>query len=176
MNKVNVSAPVFVLLCLVLLAPLALGPAHAGAPSDENLAIILGEAGERYPIFGTGGIKVSGGHHGFWSSNMKRSSIEIDGSGISPQKFAPINESSDFTASANSAYFVSGTCICALPPARSMAGQEILVCNTNEGTTITYQTSIGDRLFGGSQLDPTANSILGKVDRFISDGRNWYKE
>ena len=86
MEKVNKSGSIFVLLCSILLASLASGPGQAKAPADENLAVIIGESGEQYPIYGAGGIRVSGGHHGIWMSNMKRSAIEIDGSGISAQR------------------------------------------------------------------------------------------
>ncbi len=176
MEKVNKSGSIFVLLCSILLASLASGPGQAKAPADENLAVIIGESGEQYPIYGAGGIRVSGGHHGIWMSNMKRSAIEIDGSGISAQRFVPVTENSDFTASALSAYFVSGSSVCTLPPASSGRGQEIVVCNASDGTTIAYQTVNGERLLGASQSGQATNSALGKVDRFISDGRSWYKE
>jgi len=136
----------------------------------ENMALVLGQAGERYPIYGVGGIRVSGGHRGMWASNMKSSAIQIDGSGISAQKFEPFNVSTDFVAAANGAYFVSSDCICTLSTATVAAGQEIVVCNTNGNARITYRTVLGETLIGSDQSGP------GSVDRFISDGKRWYRE
>jgi hypothetical protein len=81
----------------------------------------------------------------------------------------------DFTAAANGAYFVSNVAICTLPTAVGAAGQEIVVCNTNKSGTITYQTVLGEML-GSDESGPVVNSIPGKVDRFISDGKGWYRE
>lgn len=150
---------------------------HAADESD-NGAVILGEAGESYPIVGSGGIKVTGGHHGMWASNMKRSTIEVDGSGIAAKSFSPVIETADFTASANAAYFVSQTSICTLPTAAGAAGQEIVVCNTGSGSKISYQAFNGQALMNGPAPDssPYINSTTGKVDRFIADGTRWYRE
>jgi hypothetical protein len=149
---------------------------NASSREDENSAVVFGEAGERYPIVGVGGIRVVGGHHGWFTSNMKSSAIQIDGSGISAQKFVPVNVSGDFIAAANGAYFVSNVAICTLPTAVGAAGQEIVVCNTNKSGTITYQTVLGEVLLGGDQSGPVVSSIPGKVDKFISDGKGWYRE
>jgi hypothetical protein len=150
---------------------------HAQSDKDQNVAVIIGEAGEQYPIYGAGGIRVRGGHHGFFASNVKSSQIEIDGSGISPQKLIALNENTDFAASANNAYFVSTSAVCTLGTAVGAAGQEIIVCNAGQGVTITYQTTNGETLFGGERLGVlVANSTAGKVDKFISDGKCWYRE
>lgn len=150
---------------------------HAAAPEDQNMALIVGEAGERYPIIGAGGIRVSGGHHGIFMSNVKSSTIQIDGSELSIRKMIPFNETADFTASANCAYFVAQNAVCTLATAADVGGQEIVVCNAGNGVTVTYQTTNGETLIGGEKLGVlTANKTPGKVDRFISDGKSWYRE
>jgi hypothetical protein len=148
----------------------------ARSGNDENSAVILGETGEKYPIYGVGGIMVTGGHHGFWASNMKSSAIQIDGSAISAQKFAPVSVSTDFSAAANGAYFVSEASVCTLPTAAGVAGQELLVCNTSKNAHITYQTVAGEILHAGDQSGTVVNLPPGKVDKFISDGQSWYRE
>ena len=147
------------------------------APQDQNGALIIGEAGESYPIYGVGGIRVSGGHHGMFMSNMKNSQIEIDGSAITAQKLIPSTQISDFAAVTRSAYFVSHSAVCTLTSAANAAGEEIVVCNAGKDVTITYQTIVGESLIGGEQLGVlTVNKTPGKVDRFISDGKSWYHE
>jgi hypothetical protein len=162
---------------LTLAADARGGSKQAG--SAENMALVVGAAGEAYPIYGAGGIRVTGGHHGIFSSNLKSSAIEIDGSGISAQKYLPVSVSADFSASPNAAYFVSDASICTLPSAAGCAGQEIVVCNTSQNATITYQAASGETVYGGEQagaaLGAVVNSRQGKVDRFISDGKNWYR-
>jgi len=154
---------------LTVLANTALAK-YASPPDDENSALIVGCAGEKYPISGVGGIRVIGGHHGHWSTNIKTSPIQIDGSSISSQRFQPVYVDTDFSAAANGAYFVSKSSVCTLSTASGAAGQEIVVCNTSKDATITYQTVQGEVLRGGDQSGP------GKVDRFISDGKGWYRE
>jgi len=151
---------------------------HATAPAEEqNGAVILGLAGESYPIYGVGGIRVTGGHHGMFSSNMKSSQIEIDGSAIAAQKLIPANEISDFAAVSRGAYFVNRSSVCTLASAMGAAGEEIVVCNAGKDVTITYQTKNGESLFGVEQLGVLiVNKTPGKVDRFISDGKSWYRE
>jgi len=160
-----------VLLSALLLAIIAWPGSAKQASSDDNVAVIVGEAGEQYPIYGSGGIRVSGGHHGIFMSNMKRSAIEIDGSGLASGKMAPRFETVDFEGQPGIAHFVSRTAVCTLPAAASSPGQEILVCNDNDTVSITYHTTGDDKLVG-----PTVNSAFGKVDRLISDGRAWIKE
>jgi hypothetical protein len=175
-GKMMLAAGLFLLLLPLASAGPGVGRAANDQPADENGAIIIGEAGEHYPIYGTGGIKVTGGHHGMWMSNMKRSTIEIDGSGISVQRLLPANVNADFNASPNIAYFVSQRAVCTLPAAAAAPGQEVIVTNANDHTTITYQTSNGEKLIDSTQSGASANSTFGKVDRFLSDGRNWYRE
>jgi hypothetical protein len=172
--------PIGMLLSILILggvSPDALAK-HAAVPaSEQNGAVILGNAGESYPIYGAGGIRVTGGHHGFFSSNMKSSQIEIDGSGISAGKLIPTNEISDFPAAAHGAYFVSGSSVCTLATAVGAAGDEIVVCNAGKDVTITYQTSNGETLIGADQVGVLmVNKTPGKVDKFISDGKSWYRE
>jgi hypothetical protein len=161
------------------------GPTKQTAPATpppDNLAEIVGWGGESYPLHGVGGIKVTGGHHGGWCTNKNTSGIEIDGSGVSAQKYSPVNVSNNFAASPNNAYFVSDTAVCTLPTAAGCAAQEILVCNTGPNCTVTYQVAPGEMLLGGDQSGSgEANKIAinkrqGKVDKFISDGKSWYKE
>jgi hypothetical protein len=169
-------------LCLFFVAVLLTGISIAAvakgdrSAKEENVAVVIGQAGEQYPIYGIGGITVTGGHHGFWSSNMKSSEIKIDGSGISAQKLMPVYMDRDFSAVAGGAYFVSSVAVCTLPTAVGAAGQEIVVCNTSKNATITYQTIQSEILLGGDQSGKVVNSSPGKVDRFISDGKGWYRE
>jgi hypothetical protein len=150
---------------------------HADSVQSENMAVIIGNTGEQYPIFGTGGIRVSGGHHGMFTSNMKTSQIEIDGSGITAQKTTAFSENEDFTAAAGGAYFVYSACVCTLSNAAGAAGQEIIICNAEKGVTVTYQTLFDQRLIGAKQLGKLlVNNTYGEVDKFISDGRSWFKE
>lgn len=172
--KVRVSLVVSLL--LIQLAAQAAWSNQSTPPGDNNGAVIFGDAGEQYPIIGSGGIKVTGGHHGLFRSNMKRSSIEIDGSGIVAQRFAPVSQNTDFTASPGSVYFVSQTCTCSLPPAAAAAGQEVVVCVTGDNVAVTYKATSGDRLFGANQTGIVVSSNPGKVDRFICDGSTWYRE
>ena len=51
-----------------------------------------------------------------------------------------------------------------------------MVCNAGKSTTITYQALPGESLVGGDQSAPVVNSSQGKVDRFISDGKGWFRE
>jgi len=169
-SKIRLMLPAM-LVALLSIAALA---KHESNVNDENVALVLGNAGEQYPIFGSGGIRVTGGHHGFWSSNVKTSAIQIDGSGVSAQNFNPVSENADFTALPNCAYFVSQTCVCTLSTAVGSGGREIVVCNAGKGTTITYKTDNGATFGGG--IEVTSNSSAGKVDRFIADGKSWYKE
>jgi hypothetical protein len=150
---------------------------HADPAQSENMAVIIGNTGESYPIYGTGGIRVTGGHHGMFTSNMKTSQIEIDGSGITPQKTMAVNTNEDFAAAAGGAYFVANTCVCTLSSATGVAGQEIVICNTAKGATVTYQTTNGEALVGAKPLGLLlVNNSYGQVDKFISDGKSWFRE
>ncbi|MDR3615412.1 MAG: hypothetical protein P4L53_17770 [Candidatus Obscuribacterales bacterium] len=150
---------------------------HADPAQSENMAVIIGNTGEQYPIYGTGGIRVTGGHHGMFTSNMKTSQIEIDGSGITPQKTMAVSINEDFTAAPGGAYFVSNPCVCTLSSAVGVAGQEITICNAAKGVTVTYQTLNGETLIGAKQLGLLlVNNSYGQVDKYISDGKSWFRE
>src|SRR5271168_1052055 len=92
--------------CLLFLA-IVISGACMGAPAKkagsdkskepENMAVIFGDASEQYPIVGTGGIKVTGGHHGWFASSGKSSTVWIDGSSVSAQRFLATHENADFT-------------------------------------------------------------------------------
>src|SRR5262249_42312138 len=129
MRTSKTGLSMLVLLALMLCTSMVHMAGYADTPDDQNGALILGEASERYIIYGINGIRVSGGHRGMWSSNMKRSPIEIDGGALSAQRFSPVNESADFNASPHGAYFVQQTAICNLPPAAASPGDEIVVAN-----------------------------------------------
>jgi hypothetical protein len=111
-----------------------------------------------------------------FASNMKSSSIEIDGSGITAQKYLTVIENEDFTAAAGGAYFATADVVCTLAAAASAAGQETVVCNTGKGASIKYKTAAGETVVGADLPGVMVNATPGKVDRFISDGRFWYKE
>jgi hypothetical protein len=159
-----------------MLCSIAVLGKRASSPDDQNSALVLGEAGEQYYLSGTGGIKISGGHHGIWASNMKANSIAIDGSGIQAKNFTANDVNSDFNALVDCAYFVSSSCICTLPMANGWAGHEIVVGNRNKDATIKYQSFNGELLPGSEQIGQLVNSTQGKIDKFISDGKTWYRE
>jgi hypothetical protein len=174
-------------LLLIAAAVFAVEPAQAKKDQSKSeaeeipTASIYGMTGERYELYGTGGITVDESPRpGFIHSNMKSYRIRIDGSGTNGADaaasaiFAPTPVDTDFIAAANGAYFVSHTATCALPTAAGVAGKEIIVCNTGDGT-ITYSTRFGETMSGYQTL-ALRNSTPGHVDRFISDGKNWYKE
>jgi hypothetical protein len=142
-------------------------------------ASIFGEAGERYVLYGTGGVTVDQSPKPGWiHSNMKVYKIRIDGGAGSNQAAASSNavhEEASFNAAAACSYFVSHTATCTLPSAADVAGKEIVVCNTGAGITITYVTRSGETI-SGNQSTALVNSTPYQVDRFISDGKNWYKE
>jgi len=159
---------------ILLLLPASAKNKSAQDKNDTNGAMIYGEAGEKYELVGSGGIRVIGGHHGWFTSNMKSSPIEIDGSEIAGSSFTAVNEASDFKASATGSYFASHSAICVLPTAVGVGGKEIIVCNTSDGT-ITYATTNGETI-SGRQTGSLTNSTAYKLDRFISDGQNWFRE
>jgi hypothetical protein len=144
-------------------------------------AAVYGLAGECYLFYGAGGITVEQSPKpGMWHSNMRQYKICIDGSGISGANaacgnFTAVNVNADFNAIANFAYFVSSSAKCTLPTATAVAGKEIMICNASSGSTITYYTTNGETV-SGNQSGALISETPYKVDRFISDGRNWYKE
>jgi len=163
---------------VVTVWPSAHGKRDDSANENQH-ASIYGEAGERYDLFGTGGITVDQSPRPGWiHSNMKSYRIQIDGSAMSGQtggSFNAINEEASFDAAATCAYFVSHNATCTLPSAADVAGKEVSVCNKGGGISITYATKSGETI-SGNQSGTLVNSTPYQVDRFISDGRNWYKE
>jgi hypothetical protein len=161
---------------------------------DVSMAVVYGMAGERYIFYGTNGVTVEQDHHpGMLHSNMSTYRIRIDGSGAgsnfengqSPAAVTPtataenpakgaFNKDSDFTADPNCSYFVSGTVVCVMPSASGIAGNEIKVCNTG-GAKIKYTTRYGETISGNASGE-VVNATSFQVDRFLSDGKNWFKE
>src|ERR1700722_17220461 len=115
--------------CSILLSTLMVGVSigafakHADGPHNENMAVIYGQTGQQYPIVGAGGIRVSGGH----MNNGTAATIQIDGSDLTIRKTTAFNETADFTALADCAYFVSQNAVCTLSTAADAAGEEIVV-------------------------------------------------
>ncbi len=149
------------------------------------MAVVTGLAGEHYVFYGTGGIVVDQTPRpGAWHSNMRTYKVSIDGSNagcgngqgvFAGSNFAAANIDHDFRAVGNTAYFVSSTASCTLPDASGFAGREILVCNTSKDGVITYATTNGGTISGKTSGE-VRNNTPNKVDRFISDGKNWYQE
>jgi len=177
--------PGTVLLIVAVLVVTVWQTAHAkrddsAQQGDEvSVASVFGMAGERYDFYGTGGITVEQSPKPGWiHSNMKTYKIRIDGGANSNQagpSLEPVNEEASFNAAAGCAYFVSHTANCTLPSAADVAGKEVVVCNKGAGIAITYGTRFGESI-SGNQSGALVNSTPYQVDRFISDGKNWYKE
>ena len=143
-------------------------------------ASIFGEAGERYVLYGSGGVTVTQSPKpGMWHSNMRSYSVCIDGGGMPassavPASFCAVKPEADFYAVAGFAYFVSQSATCTLPAASTATGKEVIVCNAGSGT-ITYNTAAAEAI-SGSPSGALTNATPYKIDRFISDGKNWYRE
>lgn len=143
---------------------------------------------------------------GMWHSNMRSYKISIDGSKIGASaaggttgrggageagggasesgafgsgaltaNFAAAKVNGDFMAVAGTAYFVSSSAVCTLPAAGGAAGREVLVCNNTDSGAIKYCTAAGE-LISGQASGTLGNSKPYKIDRFISDGKNWFLE
>ncbi len=65
--------------------------------------------------------------------------------------------------------------IATIPSASDFPGVEIIVCNTSQNETITYKT-VNNQTISGKQSGQLVNKVVNKVDKFISDGNNWYLE
>jgi hypothetical protein len=177
--------------CLWSLLPIAAqAKKHESEEQGEAIptAVVTGLAGESYVFYGTGGITVDETPRpGMWHSNMKTYKIRIDGSnmasgnapaaagGFAASNFAAATVESDFQAFPNTAYFVSTSATCTLPSGSGAAGREIIVCNNSKTGTVTYNTTSGETVSGNASGALT-NSTPYKVDRFISDGKSWYRE
>ena len=155
---------------------IAWGLANKNIPNtDENITTITGYSGMTYILHGLGGIKVSGQHPGFWCASFAKYNVYIDGSAISKTGFNQGNFVNDFQATPYSANFVAKSAICTLPSASDFPGVEIIVCNTSQNETITYKT-VNNQTISGKQSGQLVNKVVNKVDKFISDGNNWYLE
>ncbi|HEY9759891.1 MAG TPA: hypothetical protein V6C97_32325 [Oculatellaceae cyanobacterium] len=128
--------------------------------------------GSRIGAGGAGGATGSDGASGIGGGASGTGAL---GSGALTANFAAANVSSDFMAVAGTAYFVSGSAVCTLPAAGGAAGREILVCNNTDGGAIKYCTAAGE-LISGQASGTLSNSKPYKIDRFISDGKNWFLE
>ena len=192
MNKRQMRLWSSVLLGVTLLLPMTgnAGEAKNKESDDQRdsipTAVVTGLAGETYVFYGTGGITVDENPRpGMWHSNMKTYRIRIDGSemsggggqggGFPASNFAAASVNTDFQAFPNTAYFVSASASCVFSSASTAAGREIVVCNSGKDVTIKYDTTAGETISGNASGTLT-NASPYKVDRFISDGKNWYKE
>jgi hypothetical protein len=99
----------------------------------------------------------------------------IDGSGMVPSAVSAVKVNGDFNASVNCAYFVSRSATCTLSSAAEVAGKEILVWNASPSGLIKYATML-DQTISGSAASAVTNSSPYKLDRFMSDGSNWFRE
>jgi hypothetical protein len=141
---------------------------------SEDVAEIRG-ADLNYRIRGTGGIKVSMPRKLGWIVTAGDTyDINVDGSAIAGG-FGAEHPSSDFAASVSKAYFLSTPATCLLPSAAQAAGKEVVICNTGASGAITYTTTDGQTI-SGQASGSVSNSTPYKIDRFISDGSNWFKE
>ena len=127
-------------------------------------------------VFGTGGIRVNTVLTGGSRFTLGHYEVSIDGSGISPGGISSVNVDHDFNAAVSTAYFVSKPATCTLPSAAKVAGKEVLVWNAcPSGGIISYGTAAG-QLISGKQPTAASNSTPYKLDKFMSDGSNWYEE
>jgi hypothetical protein len=127
-------------------------------------------------LSGTGGIKVNTQYTGGTRFTIGHYEVTIDGSGIAPAGMSATKVDHDFNAVPGTAYFVSKSATCTFPSAVDAVGKEILVCHASpNGDSITYNTVAG-QLISGKASGALSNTAAYKLDRFISDGSNWYKE
>lgn len=141
----------------------------------------------RINFSGSGGIKVNATQIGH-----DRFAVCVDGSAISANGGTNVGASggtagttagvpsvrvdADFSATTNGTYFVVKTASCTLPSAVTAAGKEILVWNScPSGGVVTYKTTQGQTISGAASGSLT-NATVYKLDRFMSDGDNWYRE
>lgn len=149
-------------------------PSSLSHPGSEDMGELRGDD-LIYHIHGTGGIRVSMPRAlGRIVTSGDTYDILVDGSAIAGG-FGAEHPSADFAAAAGKAYFLNAPATCLLPTAVQAAGKEILVCNTASSGSITYTTTDGQTI-SGQASGAMSNAISNKTDRFISDGRNWFKE
>jgi hypothetical protein len=140
----------------------------------------------RINFVGTGGIKVNAtqtAHDRFY--------VCVDGSAISANggnvagatggafggnTSVPVQVDADFNAATSGTYFVAKTATCTMPSAVGTAGKEVLVWNVcPSGGVVTYRTTQGQTI-SGAPSGAVNNATVPKLDRFMSDGSNWYRE
>jgi len=126
-------------------------------------------------ISGTGGIKVNTVLTGGGKFTFGHYEVSIDGSGIS-SGISSVNVDHDFNAAVGTTYFVSKPALCTLPSAANAAGKEVLVWNACPAGGIISYGSIAGQLISGKPSSTLSNSIPYKLDRFMSDGSNWFQE
>jgi hypothetical protein len=125
---------------------------------------------------GTGGIKIHSQLVGGTRFTYGHYEVTIDGSGISQGGMNAVNIDHDFSATTGAAYFVSKPATCTLPSAIDLAGKEILVWNAiTSGGAVTYNTT-DNQPISGSASGSLVNATPYKLDRFMSNGTNWFKE
>ncbi len=137
----------------------------------------------RLTLVGSGGIKINA-----IQTAHDRYQISVDGSAINANSGTGASASTasshpaaitgrinrDFVAAVDDTYFVTRTATCTLPSAVGAAGKEILVWNAcPSGGTVTYQTTQSQTISGAVSR---TNDTKYKLDRFMSDGENWYLE
>jgi hypothetical protein len=169
-----------------LLAMLAINATAKNGPYGDNIFCWFSDVTENprtnttnnalTRLSGTGGIKVNAELTGGSTFRMGHYDVTIDGSGIASGGISSVNVDHDFNAAVSTAYFVAKSAVCTLPLASNTAGKEVLVWNAcPTGGIITYGTS-DSQLISGKQPSNFSNSTSYKLDRFMSDGSNWYKE
>jgi len=146
----------------------------------------------RVSFVGCGGIKINAIKipHGGWQVCVDGEALSANngtaegapGSASGPTTGSRINGTSaarvegDFSAAAGCTYFVAKTATCTMPSAAGVAGQEILVWNAcPAGGVVTYNTTQGQTI-SGSASGSLFNASVYKLNRFMSDGVNWYLE
>jgi hypothetical protein len=125
---------------------------------------------------GTGGIKIHSQLVGGSRFVYGHYEVTIDGSGLSQGGMNAVNIDHDFNALAGTAYFVSKSATCTLPSAIDLAGKEILVWNAiTSGGAVIFNTT-DNQTISGNASGSLLNTTPYRLDRFMSNGSNWFKE
>jgi hypothetical protein len=125
-------------------------------------------------LIGSGGIRVNALHENGGAVNGKYL-VYVDGSDIAATKLTTVKVDTDFNASAHCAYFVVRSATCTLPSAVGLAGEEILVWNAGPSVSVRYSTVLEQKI-SGTAPGALSSTTPYKLDRFMSDGSNWYRE
>lgn len=125
-------------------------------------------------LIGAGGIRVNAQHENGGAVSGKYR-VYIDGANMSAPAVSTSKIDSDFNAAPGCAYFVKGNATCTLPSAVELAGKEILVWNAGPSVTVRYNTVMNQQI-SGSASGALTNSTAFRLERFMSDGANWFKE